>query len=169
MPPLEIIKFPNPLLRRRARPIELIEPQEKDLVDDMLETMYLNQGVGLASSQVGISKRAIVVDVGEGPLQLINPVIVKRISSEAGEEGCLSLPSVVVKVKRSQKILFKGLDRDGKLIEKEAKGLLARAIQHEVDHLDGRLIIDYVNPIKRFFLKRKLLKETKARCTEKCF
>lgn len=162
MTPLKILKFPHPVLRRSSRPIELIKDDERILLDNMLETMYLNQGVGLAAPQMGILKRVIVVDVGEGPIQLINPVIIKRKGHELGEESCLSLPDAMVMIKRAQKIVYKGLDRNGKLIENEAEGLLARAIQHETDHLDGKLIIDYANPVKRIFLKKRLLKAAKA-------
>lgn len=158
MPPLRILKFPEPALRKMSKPVELVKLEEKVLLDNMLETMYLNQGVGLAAAQVGVLKRMIVVDVGEGPRQLINPIVTKRIGLETGQEGCLSLPEVMVTVKRAKEIVYKGLDRDGKLVEGQAEGLLAKAIQHEIDHLDGKLIIDYVNPIKRIFLKRRLLK-----------
>ena len=128
----------------------------------MFEMMYISQGIGLAAPQVGISKRAIVVDVGEGPMGLINPIIVEKKGSEVGKEGCLSLPEVMVEIKRAQWIKYRGLDREGKLVEREAEGLLARAIQHEIDHLDGRLILDYANPIKRIFIKRRLIKERQS-------
>lgn len=159
MPAFKVVKFPAPVLKKESKPIALIRPEEKKLVDDMLETMYVNQGIGLAAPQVGILNRAIVIDAGQGPLQLINPIIVKKTGREIGEEGCLSLPGITLRVKRSKRIMYKGLNRDGKLVEDEAEGLLARAIQHEIDHLDGILIIDYANPVKRFFLKRKLLKK----------
>ena len=155
---LKIIKFPDPVLQRRASSVEVIRPEERALVDNMLETMYLNQGVGLAASLVSVLKRIIVVDVGGGPIDLINPAIAARIGSEKAKEGCLSLPGIMVPVRRAKKIRYKCLNRDGKLTEGEAEGLLARAIQHEIDHLEGRLIIDYVNPVKRFFLKKKILK-----------
>jgi len=168
MPSLEIIKFPDPILRRKSRPVELVTEEERALAEDMLETMYLNQGVGLAASQAGILKRIIVVDVGKGPIQLMNPVIAKRYGAEKGQEGCLSVPDVLVTVKRAKTIIYKALDKSGKLIEGEAEGLLARVIQHEIGHLDGRLIVDYVNPIKRFFLKRRSLKDSSLKCTKKC-
>ena len=162
MPPLKILRFPNPILRRICRPIELVTIEERILLDNMLETMYLNQGVGLAAPQIGVLKRIIVVDVGEGPMQLINPVLTKRAGSEAGEEGCLSLPETLVKVRRAKEINYKALDREGRPIEAEAEGLLARAIQHEIDHLDGRVIIDHANPIKRVLLKARLVKLSKS-------
>ncbi|NQT06370.1 MAG: peptide deformylase [Candidatus Omnitrophica bacterium] len=155
---LKVIKYPNPLLRRSSRHIDLIKEEDKRLADDMLETMYLNHGVGLAAPQMGISKRIIVIDVGDGPIKLINPEVVERRGSATGDEGCLSLPGIMVTVKRSEKIRYKGLDGDGKVIEGEAEGLLSKAIQHEIDHLNGKLVVDYANPIKRLFLKKKLLK-----------
>jgi peptide deformylase len=157
---LRICKFPEQVLRKKSKPVALVTEDEKRLVDDMLETMYLNQGVGLAAPQVGVSKRLIVVDVGEGPVQLINPIITEKSGSEAGQEGCLSLPGVMVEVRRGQIITYKALDREGRAVENRADGLLARAIQHEIDHLDGRIIIDYANPIKRIFLKNRLIKES---------
>lgn len=162
MAALEIIKFPNPLLQRVARPVDFISQEDKFLLDQMLETMYINQGVGLAAPQVGILKRAIVVDIGEGPMQLINPSVIKKIGSELGEEGCLSLPDVTVKIRRAQKITYKGLTKDGRLLEGEADGILARAIQHEIDHLEGRLIINYANPLRRVFLKKRLIKKSRS-------
>jgi len=98
----------------------------------------------------------------------MNPVIAKRYGAEKGQEGCLSVPDVLVTVKRAKTIIYKALDKSGKLIEGEAEGLLARVIQHEIGHLDGRLIVDYVNPIKRFFLKRRSLKDSSLKCTKKC-
>lgn len=157
MSKFSILTYPDPVLEKTARSIELVSETEKRLLNDMLETMYLSQGIGLAAPQVGIPKRAIVLDIGDGPIQLINPIVSKKTGSETGEEGCLSFPGVMVKIRRAAKITFRGLDEDGKLIESEAEGLLARAIQHEIDHLDGKLIIDYVNPIKRFFLRKKLI------------
>jgi len=157
---LKILKFPNPILLRSSRTVEAVKPEERELLDSMLETMRFNQGIGLAAPQLGISKRIIVIDIGKGPIELINPVIKKRIGLERGEEGCLSLSGITVMIKRAKKISYKGLDREGRLVEGEAEGLLARAIQHEIDHLDGRLLIDYANPIKRIYLKRRLLKSS---------
>jgi peptide deformylase len=163
MPPLKISRFPEPVLSKISRPIDVVSDKEKALLDDMLETMYLNQGIGLAAPQVGVSKRAIVADVGEGPIQLINPIIEKRRGSGVSQEGCLSLPGAMVEVKRAEKISYKGINRDGKLVEDEAEGLLARALQHEIDHLDGKLIINYANPIKRIFLKKRLIEASKEK------
>lgn len=161
MSKLSVLTYPDPVLEKTARSIELVSGVEKRLLSDMLETMYLSQGIGLAAPQVGIPKRAIVLDIGDGPIQLINPIVSKKTGSEIGEEGCLSFPGVMVKIRRAAKITFRGLDEDGRLVESEAEGLLARAIQHEIDHLDGKLIIDYVNPIKRIFLRKKLINSLK--------
>lgn len=162
MAALAILKYPAPFLKRKSLPLEAVNAPEKALLDDMLETMYLNKGIGLSAPQAGVLKRAIVVDAGEGPVQLINPVITKKTGSERGEEGCLSFPGILVTIKRAKKIRYKGLDKNGTAVEREAEGLLARALQHEIDHLDGRLIIDYANPVKRIFLKRRVLKAVKA-------
>lgn len=159
---MKIVKFPNRILASKSKPVEAVKDEERVLIDNMIETMYLNQGVGLAAPQVGIPKRIIVVDVGEGPMELINPAIIKREGLEAGEEGCLSIPGAMVKIKRAKKILYRALTKYAKTVEAEASDLLARAIQHEIDHLDGRLIIDYLNPVKRFFLKRRLEKNNPA-------
>lgn len=159
MPPLKIVKFPDPVLRKRASSVEAIRPEERVLVNNMIESMYLNQGVGLAAPQVGVSKRILVLDIGEGPSCLINPIITKRTGSEKSQEGCLSLPGVMVTVKRAKEITYKYLGTDGALVEKTADGLLARAVQHEIDHLDGKVILDHANPIKRYFLRKKILEQ----------
>jgi peptide deformylase len=159
MPPRKIVTYPDPVLSRTSRPVDIVGDGERALLDDMTETMYLNQGVGLAAPQVGVSKRAIVVDVGDGPVQLFNPAVFSRSGSESMKEGCLSLPETMVDVKRPARIKYRGLDRAGRPVEGEAEGLLARAIQHEIDHLDGRLILAYANLIKRAFMKRRLIKK----------
>ena len=152
---LKIITFPESVLRRKSIPVELLKHEDKVLLDNMLETMRASQGVGLAAPQVGILRRIIVLDAGEGVLQLVNPVITAKSGSEVSEEGCLSMPGTMVRVKRAKRITYKALDREGKPVEGKAEGLPARVIQHEIDHLDGRLIIDHLNPIKRFFFKIK--------------
>ena len=160
---MRIFRYPSAVLIKTSEPVENIGEDERALLDNMLETMYLNQGVGLAAPQVGVSTRAIVVDAGDGPVCLINPVIIKRSGRETGQEGCLSLPETMVEIKRSLKITYKGLDREGKQVESDACGLLARAIQHEIDHLNGRLIIDYANPIKKILLKRRLIRGSRKK------
>ena len=163
MPPLKILRYPEAILTGVSRPVKRVGYEERILLDNMLETMYLNQGVGLAAPQVGVPRRAIVVDVGEGPICLVDPAIVKRSGREVGQEGCLSLPETMVEVKRAAKIIYRGLDREGRPVESEAEGLLGRAIQHEIDHLDGKLIIDYANPIKRIFIKRRLIEASRTK------
>jgi len=160
---LRIFRYPSAVLTKTSAPIEHVGDEERALLDNMLETMYLNQGVGLAAPQVGVSSRAIVVDVGDGPICLVNPVIVKRSGRETGQEGCLSLPETMVEIRRALRITYKGLDRQGKRIEIDAEGLLARAIQHEIDHLDGRLIIDYANPVRKILLKRRLIQGSRKK------
>jgi peptide deformylase len=152
---LSIKKYPDPFLRKKAHKVERITDLERKLLSQMVETMYLNSGVGLAANQVGIDKRLVVVDIGSGLIKLINPVIVKKNGSEAQEEGCLSVPESCIKIKRAKEITVKYLNDNGNACQLRADGLLARAIQHEIDHLSGKLIIDYLNPIKRLFLKRE--------------
>lgn len=120
--------------------------------------MYISKGVGLAATQVGVDKRIAVIDVGEGLLNIINPVIVKAIGSEIEEEGCLSVPDTIVKVKRAKTVAVNFMDEAGQARQLKASGLLARAIQHEIDHMEGRLIIDYLSPIKKILIKTKGLK-----------
>ncbi|MFA5143103.1 MAG: peptide deformylase [Candidatus Omnitrophota bacterium] len=156
MDEVTIKKFPDPALRKKAAKVGKITPCEKDLLNEMARIMYLAQGVGLAASQVGVSKQLAVIDVGTGLIKLINPVIAKREGSEVLEEGCLSLPGVNVKVKRARMVIVNFLDEEGNARRLCADGLLARALQHEIDHLTGVLIIDYLNPIKKLLLKRKI-------------
>jgi peptide deformylase len=159
----EILTYPHPLLRKRAIPVYEVNKIIRDLIDDMVETMYSAPGIGLAAPQVGISLRLIVVDVtrsngGDGLIHLINPEILWSDGSIIQEEGCLSIPGINVEMERKEKIRVSGLDRNGKKVEINAEGLLAVAIQHEVDHLDGRLIIDRISPLKREIYRRKMKK-----------
>lgn len=149
---LKIKKYPDPILRQKCELVKKVTEEIKKLIDDMLETMHKNNGIGLAAPQVGIKKRIIVIDVGDGPLALVNPKIIKREGKDILEEGCLSLPGIFVQVKRASKITIEGLDRDGKKVSIEATYLAARALQHETDHLNGILIIDKIP----FWQKRKL-------------
>lgn len=160
---LEIRKYPDPLLKKKARPVDEIDGELQRLVDDMVETMYAAPGIGLAAPQVGFSKRLIVVDVSvrEEPaplIVLINPEIVSEEGSLESEEGCLSLPGFVTKVQRCESITVRGLDRDGRETAIEASGLLALALQHEIDHLNGTLILDRTSLLKREFFKKQLQK-----------
>lgn len=137
-----IVKHPDPILREKSVPVKKITESVLKLLDDMAETMYAANGVGLAAPQVGINKRIVVVDVGEGIIEMINPEIVEMTGEQIGPEGCLSIPGLTGEVMRADKCRIKALDRDGREFEMEGEGLLARAFQHEIDHLNGVLFID---------------------------
>jgi peptide deformylase len=163
---LQILEFPDPRLRTRAQPVTQVDASLRKLVDDMFETMYSAPGIGLAATQVNVPKRLLVIDISDRrdqPLVLINPDVVAREGVEETEEGCLSVPGVFDKVTRAEKILVRALDRDGKPFELEADGLLAVCIQHEIDHLDGKLFVDYLSELKRTRIRKKLEKERKDR------
>jgi peptide deformylase len=163
---LQILEFPDPRLRKRAQPVTQFDASLRKLVDDMFETMYSAPGIGLAATQVNVPKRLLVIDISDRrdqPLVLINPDVVAREGVEETEEGCLSVPGVFDKVTRAEKILVRALDRDGKPFELEADGLLAVCIQHEIDHLDGKLFVDYLSELKRTRIRKKLEKERKDR------
>jgi len=132
------------VLREKARPVPKITPNILKLLDNMADTMYDAEGIGLAAPQIGISKRVIVVDIGEGIIELINPEILSVLGSEDNVEGCLSIPGVQGKVPRAMEVTVRARDRNGGLMEIKASGLLARALQHEIDHLDGILFVDKV-------------------------
>ena len=152
----EIVKYPNKILKNGCSPVTIVGKEEKDLLENLTKTMYLSRGVGLAAPQIGINKQLAVVDIGDKRLiKLINPVVIEWEGVETVEEGCLSIPNVYIHVKRANRIKVKSLDENGREFNLEATGLLARAILHEIDHLKGRLIIDYLNPIKRFLALRK--------------
>jgi peptide deformylase len=166
MAQLQILEFPDPRLRTRAQPVTHVDTTLRTLIDDMFETMYAAPGIGLAATQVNVAKRLLVMDISERrdePLVLINPQILAREGVEETEEGCLSVPGVFDKVTRAEKIRVRALDRDGKPIEFEADGLLAVCIQHEIDHLDGKLFVDYLSELKRTRIRKKLEKERKER------
>jgi len=156
---LHIVTYPDPFLRQKAQPIEAIDDQIQTLVDEMAGIMYEKDGVGLAAMQVGIPKRIMVMDPGDGLQSYFNPEIVEAGTDlETLEEGCLSLPGIHVDVARPTRIVVKVLDPRGKPIEIEAEGLLARVFQHEIDHLNGILIIDHLSSIQRTLLRSKLRK-----------
>ncbi|MEW6161857.1 MAG: peptide deformylase [Nitrospirota bacterium] len=165
---LEIKKYPEKILKEKAAYVEIMDGDLQGLIDDMVETMYAARGVGLAANQVGVLKRLCVIDTSTReeekrlPIVLINPVIIGKEDTVEAEEGCLSIPGYIPIVKRSAKVYVKGLNREGKPIEIEATGLLARVLQHEIDHLDGLLIIDRISPIKREFFKKRYKKSLKA-------
>jgi peptide deformylase len=161
---LKILEYPDPRLRTKAAPVEVVDDEIRCLIDDMLETMYAAPGVGLAATQVDIHKRLLVVDASETkdrPLCLINPEIVEKDGVEISEEGCLSVPGVTELVERAEHIKVRALDRNGDTFELETKGLLAVCIQHEVDHLEGKLFVDYLSELKRQRIKKRLIKSKK--------
>src|SRR5690606_852727 len=163
---LPILEFPDPRLRTRAEPVEQVDAALRQLIDDMFETMYAAPGVGLAATQVNVHKRLLVIDVSESrkePLALINPEILERDGVAETEEGCLSVPGVYDKVRRAERIRVRALDRAGKPFDMDAQGLLAVCIQHEIDHLDGKLFVDYLSELKRTRIRKKLEKERKER------
>jgi len=163
---LTILEFPDERLRKKAKPVESVDAKTRQLVEDMLETMYAAPGIGLAATQVNIQKRILVLDISEeknDPLALINPEILSKEGQEESDEGCLSVPGVFEKVKRAEKIRIKALDRDGNTLEMDADGLLAVCIQHEMDHLEGKLFVDYLSPLKRQLARKKVKKEQRTR------
>ncbi|WP_150046111.1 MULTISPECIES: peptide deformylase [Methylomonas] len=158
---LTILEFPDRRLRNVAEEVPVVDDHIKKLVDDMLETMYSAKGVGLAATQVNVHKRVIVMDVSENkdePICLINPQIIQETGKEESEEGCLSVPGFFEKVSRAERIKIKALNRAGESFELEADGLLAVCIQHEMDHLQGKLFVDYLSAFKRNRIKAKLEK-----------
>ena len=155
----EVRLLGDPVLREKAAPVEAVTDEVRALIADMFETMYAEDGVGLAAPQIGISERILVIDTredGSQPIAFVNPVI-REVSDETekAEEGCLSLPGLNDVVERSARVVVDGLDRDGKPQKIEADGLLSRALQHEIDHIDGILFIDRVSPLKRQMLLKK--------------
>jgi len=154
--------YPDPILRKKAIPIENIDGKIKAVIDKMAEVMYAYKGVGLAAPQAGISGRIVIVDIGEGLRALVNPEIVEAEGVSILEEGCLSLPNIEVAVKRKQKILVRGWDVDGKEVNREVSDFLGRVYQHEIDHLNGILIIHHISRLKRELLVKKMLKKLKS-------
>ena len=163
----EIIIYPDPVIKKKSKSVEEVNDEIKQLIDDMTETMYASRGVGLAAVQIGVLKRVIVVNIGEGLIAVVNPEILESEGESQMEEGCLCLPGVLIDVKRSEKVKVKGLNEKGEEVIIDAEGLLARAFQHEVDHLKGILIIDKVSKIKRELLTNKLRKEARERAAAK--
>lgn len=161
---LDVLRFPDERLRTIAKPISEVNEEIKQLVSDMFETMYDENGVGLAASQVDRHVRLFVADTSEErdePLTFINPEIIARDGMVINEEGCLSVPNCYAKVERAETVTVKALDKDGAAFEMDAEGLLAICIQHEIDHLDGKLFVDYLSPLKRDRIKKKLEKEAR--------
>lgn len=154
--PLKIRLYGDPCLRKKSRPVGTVGPSERMLIESMIATMHQAKGVGLAAPQVGINQRFFVVDVGNGPMAIINPKISKKIGSDILEEGCLSIPEVTVMIERPQQITVKYMNENGELKEMTCKDLLARVIQHETDHLDGKLIVDYASHKDKLQFKDQL-------------
>jgi peptide deformylase len=162
MAKLDILTFPDPRLRTRAAPVKCVDEEVRRIVSDMLETMYAAPGIGLAAVQVDIPRRIVVIDVSENkdaPLCLINPEILELAGDEQMDEGCLSVPGFYEPVKRAERVRVRALDRAGQPFELEADGLLAVCIQHEIDHLDGKLFVDYLSALKRLRIRHKLEKD----------
>jgi peptide deformylase len=162
MAKLPILTFPNPRLRSKAQPVLEVDARVRRLVDDMFETMYAAPGIGLAAIQVDMPLRVVVIDISDkhdSPLCLINPEILEREGDEQMEEGCLSVPGFFETVSRAERVRVRALDRDGRPFEIDTDGLLAVCIQHEIDHLDGKLFVDYISSLKRQRIRRRLEKE----------
>jgi len=165
MPLLDILKFPDERLRTKSTPVDEVTDETCQLVDDMFETMYEAPGIGLAATQVNVHQRIVVIDISrekDAPLCLFNPVILAKEGIEHHEEGCLSVPGVYENVERADRIKVEALNRDGEKIKFDADELLAVCIQHEIDHLDGKLFVDYLSAMKRNRIKKKLEKQLKA-------
>jgi len=164
MAKLQILRFPDARLRTKAKPVEEVTDETRQFLDDMLETMYDAPGIGLASTQVNVHKQIVVIDVSENkdePYCFINPVITHAEGEEVCEEGCLSVPEFYAEVTRAEEITVVALDRDGKEFTLDADGMLAICIQHELDHLKGKLFVDYLSPLKQKRLHKKFEKLAK--------
>ena len=162
----QILRFPDPRLRKKAVSISEVTDKIRQLADDMLETMYAAPGIGLAANQINVQKRIVVMDVSEekdSPLVFINPEIISKEGKREYEEGCLSVPEAYEMVTRADKVSVTALDRDGNSFELDADDLLATCIQHEIDHLDGKLFVDYISNLKRQRIKKRLEKQLKQK------
>jgi peptide deformylase len=167
MAKLQILEYPDPRLRTRAEPVATVDDAVRRLVDDLFETMYAAKGIGLAATQVDVHRRVLVTDVSQDrtdPRVFINPQIIERDGTTEAEEGCLSVPGIYDMLRtRAETIRVRALGRDGQPFELEADGLLAVCIQHELDHLEGKLFVDYLSELKRNRIRKKLEKERKDR------
>jgi peptide deformylase len=167
MAKLTILEFPDPRLRTRAQPVAVVDDAVRQLVDDLFETMYAAKGIGLAATQVDVHQRVLVTDVSQDrsdPRVFINPQIIERDGSVEAEEGCLSVPGIYDTLRaRAERIRVRALGRDGQPFELDADGLLAVCIQHEMDHLEGKLFVDYLSELKRNRIRKKLEKERRDR------
>ena len=166
MATLNILEFPDPRLRTRATPVELVDDALRTLLDDMFETMYAAPGIGLAATQVDVHKRLLVADVSsdkDDPHVLINPLVLEKDGVAVTEEGCLSVPGYFEEVERAEHVRVRYQDRDGELRESDFEGLLAVCVQHEMDHLEGKLFVDYLSEAKRLRIRKRLEKDQKER------
>jgi len=164
MAKLDILHYPDVRLHTVAKPVVAVDARIRKLVDDMAETMYAAPGIGLAATQVNVHERVVVIDISDSHDELrvfINPEIIAQSGREESEEGCLSVPGVFDKVTRAERVTVRALGRDGKPFEQEADGLLAVCIQHEMDHLMGKVFVDYLSNLKRNRIKSKLLKQAR--------
>jgi peptide deformylase len=164
-----ILEYPDPRLRTRAQPVTRFDAALGTLIDDMLETMYAAPGIGLAATQVDVHKRVIVIDLSREhnePLVLINPEILSREGDASTEEGCLSVPGIFDEVKRAAKIRLRAHDRNGEPFERDYDDILAVCIQHEMDHLEGKLFVDYLSDLKRERIRKRLGKERRERASQ---
>lgn len=167
---LDILVYPDPRLKQKAAPVERVDESVRQLVDDMAETMYAAPGIGLAAIQVNVRKRVLVIDLSEekNALQVfINPVIVERDGEQETEEGCLSVPGLYAPVQRARRVRVQALDRDGQPFELDAEGMLAVCVQHEIDHLDGKVFVDYLSRLKRERIRKKLQREARGARVER--
>ncbi len=153
---LTIRKYGDPILREKCLPVQEVDSSIRKLMDDMAQTMYEHKGVGLSAPQVGVKKRVLVIDAGEGPAALANPEITFKEGRKTVVEGCLSVPGIEVDIRRATEIAVEGLDHQGKHVKLELEGTPARAVQHEIDHLNGILIVEYLSLVKRHFIKKQL-------------
>lgn len=162
MSTLQILEFPDPRLRTRAKPVEVFDADLSALVGNMLETMYAAQGIGLAATQVDVHRRLLVIDVSETrdqPHVYINPELIETEGTETCEEGCLSVPGVYAEVSRAEKVRVRAQDQHGEVFERSLDGMHAICLQHEMDHLEGKLFVDYLSPLKRRMVQKKLEKQ----------
>lgn len=164
MSKLEILEMPDPRLRTVAKPVDTFDDDLVRLVDDMIETMYEARGIGLAATQVNVHRRLLVLDVSEeqdSPREYVNPEIVETEGTETCEEGCLSVPGIYADVRRAERVRVRAFDRHGKEFEETIDGMHAVCLQHEMDHLEGKLFVDYLSPLKRRMVLKKLEKAKK--------
>jgi len=162
---LDILVYPDPRLRTIAKPVQTVTDHTRKLINDMLETMYDANGIGLAATQIDVHQQVIVIDISESrdqPLILINPTITRKDGEKINDEGCLSIPEYYAPVKRAEKIQLTSLDQQGEIFEIKADGILAICIQHEMDHLIGKVFVDYLSRLKQNRVRKKLLKQNKA-------